>query len=105
MKATIETTIAALQSHGLPDPVAELRFAPPRRFRWDWSWPDYLVAVEIQGGRWQGGRHTRPAGYRTDCEKLALGQLLGWKVIWCVPEQIASGELLTWLLRALGVEL
>src|SRR6185437_11069314 len=38
------------RSRGLPDPVAEYRFRPPRRWRFDYCWPEHHVALEEQGG-------------------------------------------------------
>jgi very-short-patch-repair endonuclease len=63
-----------------PEPMAEHRFAPPRRFRFDFAWPDKLIAVELEGGVWARGRHVRGRGYESDCEKYNLAQSLGWSV-------------------------
>jgi len=68
----------------LPEPIAEYRFAPPRRFRFDFAWPDKLVAVELQGGIWMRTKSGRSAGHaygkrmERDYEKLNLAQSLGW---------------------------
>ena len=35
---------------GLPVPVAELRFAPPRRWRFDWAWPHHSEGDPTCGG-------------------------------------------------------
>jgi len=63
--------------------VAEYRFAPPRRWRFDFAWPDgaRLVAVELDGGAYTQGRHTRGAGYEADCRKLNAAAVLGWRVL------------------------
>jgi len=63
----------------LPEPEAEYRFAPPRRWRFDFAWPWQKVAAECDGGTWSGGRHVRGAGYRGDCEKLNAATSLGWR--------------------------
>lgn len=81
--SALEARFAALVAEsGLPKPVRELRFAPPRRWRFDFAFPDHLVAVEIEGGIYSGGRHTRGKGYEADCEKynqaVAAG---GWRVL------------------------
>lgn len=86
----------------LPRPTPEHEFHPRRAWRFDWCWPDYLVAVEIQGGTRKQGRHSRHQGYSDDCEKLAEGQLHGWLVLWATTEQIASGKALEWVERALA---
>ena len=77
---------------GLPTPVRELRFAPPRRWRFDVAWPERLLAVEVDGGSWVGGRHTRGAGYEAGCRKTNAAVLLGWRVLRVTPGMIASGE-------------
>lgn len=55
-------------------------FARPRRWRFDFAWPEFKLAVEIDGGTWSGGRHTRGAGFAKDCEKMNAAQLAGWVV-------------------------
>jgi len=61
--------------------VAEYRFAPSRRWRFDCAWPSQRVAVELEGGVYNQGRHTRGAGYAADCEKYNTAALLGWVVL------------------------
>lgn len=68
------------QLAGLPAPVKELVFAKPRRFRFDFAWPDRKLAAEVDGAVWSGGRHTRGAGVESDCEKVNLALALGWRV-------------------------
>ncbi len=72
--------LLALRAEGMPEPMREYRFAPPRRFRFDFAWPLWRVAVEIEGGEFARGRHVRGAGYVRDCEKYNLAVQLGWRV-------------------------
>lgn len=58
----------------------EYRFAPPRRFRFDRALPSVRVAVELDGGVWSHGRHTRGAGYQRDSEKANLAAAAHWRV-------------------------
>jgi hypothetical protein len=62
----------------------EYRFAPPRRYRFDFACPDVSgrggIAVEIEGGSWTAGRHTRGAGFSRDCAKYNLAASMGWVV-------------------------
>lgn len=60
--------------------LPELRFAPPRRWRFDFALPQARVAVEIEGGVWCQGRHNRGAGFVSDCEKYLAAALAGWTV-------------------------
>jgi hypothetical protein len=39
--------VGQLRMAGLPDPVEEYRFAPPRRWRFDLAWPERMLAVEV----------------------------------------------------------
>jgi len=39
-----------------------------------------MIAVEIEGGVWTGGRHTRGAGFRQDMEKYNEATAMGWRV-------------------------
>ena len=76
------------QADGLPMPEPEFKFHPDRRFRFDWAWPPQFVALEVDGGVWSGGRHTRGAGFMRDQEKTNLAALLGWRVFRCTPQTI-----------------
>lgn len=88
---------------GLPAPTVEHKFHHKRRWRWDFCWPAYLVAVEIQGGTWSGGRHTRGSGYQNDCEKSREGQLLGWIVLGVTTKDVKGGKALDAIERALSL--
>lgn len=71
--------------------VREHRFDPKRRWRFDFAFPDQMVAVEIEGGVWTGGRHTRGKGYAADLEKYNAAALAGWRVFRFTTEQAVSG--------------
>ena len=90
-----------MASAGIPTPAAEYRFAPPRRWRFDFAWPDYRIALEVEGGIWTGGRHVRGKGYEKDCEKYNTAQLEGWKVYRVTPAMIRDGRALELLCQAL----
>jgi very-short-patch-repair endonuclease len=71
----------------LPKPNREWRFHPERRWRFDFAWPDRMVAVECEGGVWmqtKSGRskgHAHPARFEADCEKYSTAAAMGWKVL------------------------
>lgn len=81
-----------LRAAHLPPPVPEFRFHPKRRWRFDRAWPERLIAVEIDGGIWTGGRHTRGTGFTEDCRKLNTAALMGWRVLRFTDDMIRSGE-------------
>lgn len=78
---------------GLPVPTAEHRFCE-RRWRFDFAWPDRMLAVEIEGGTWRYGRHNRPVGYRRDMEKYNRAAALGWTLLRFTPDQVRNGTAL-----------
>lgn len=80
MSAAEDLFIDLIASEGLPLPEREYRFAPPRRWRFDAAWPLQLVAVEIDGKIYGGGRHTRGSGAMGDYEKMMFALQQGWTV-------------------------
>ena len=79
-----------LRSVGLPAPVREHRFHPVRRWRFDYAWIDHKVALEVEGGVWTGGRHTRGAGFVADIEKYNAATVAGWRVVRVVPGKLCA---------------
>lgn len=77
---------------GLPAPVPEHSFEPSRRWRLDLAWPAARLALEVEGGIWTGGRHTRGAGFLADMEKYNRLAVLGWRLLRCTPEQLLLPE-------------
>ena len=73
---------------GLPPAVTEHPVVPDRAWRFDHAFPQYKVALEVNGGEWIQGRHTRPQGYVHDLEKLNAAQVAGWIVIQFTPDQL-----------------
>ena len=90
-----------VQWAGLPEPVREGRFAPPRRGRFDFAWPDRLVAAEGEGGQWVSGRHTRGGGFEQDVEKYNTAAILGWCVVRVTKHMIQQGTAIAVLEQAL----
>jgi len=76
---------------GGPPLDREVRFHPTRRWRLDFAHLTSRVAIEIEGGAWSGGRHTRGAGFITDCEKYNNATLLGW-TIFRLPAPMVTRE-------------
>ena len=83
-----------------PGYTTELKFHPTRKWRFDYAWEGQKIAVEVHGGVYRQGRHTRGEGFTTDREKMNEAALLGWTVIEVTPEHIKSGQLAKWLTRA-----
>lgn len=82
----------------------EYQFHPERRWRLDFAIPRAKIGIEVHGGVFSQGRHTRGKGFTSDREKMNEAQILGWRVIEVTAEHISSGQALRWIERALGRE-
>ena len=94
----------------LPEPEREYRFAALatggtgagvrqrvkasglKDWRFDFCWPDLMIAVEVEGGAWVGGRHTRGEGFLADLRKYEAAQRMGWVIYRTAGELIKSGN-------------
>jgi len=65
----------------------EYQFCDGRKWRFDFACPELAVAIEIEGGVWTRGRHSRGAGMISDMEKYNTAQLFGWIVLRYTPAQ------------------
>ena len=75
----------------LPAPISEYRFDQKRRWRIDYAFPDWKLAVEIEGGLYSKGRHVSIKGFKRDLEKYNALALMGWRLLRFLPEQVKSG--------------
>lgn len=89
-----------LAMEGLPAPVREHRFAAPRRWRFDFAWPSLWLAVELEGGVFVHGRHSRGVDMTGDCDKYNVAAVLGWRVYRFTVKHFESGVVFT-VVRAL----
>ena len=75
------------------DWVLELRFAAPaRQWRFDFAFPLLRLAVEVDGGTWNNGRHVHGSGFEEDCRKLNTAALAGWTVLRFTGDMVETGE-------------
>ena len=110
----------------VPRPVREYVFHPTRNWRFDFSWPGYLVnlshytrindttppGVGVLDGltfrsliavEMEGGIHRIKDRFARDVEKYNEAQLLGWTVLRVTPGEIKAGLAIPLICRALGV--
>jgi very-short-patch-repair endonuclease len=81
-----------IQDLELGELIREYRFNPDRRWRSDFCYPDFKLLVEIEGGTWIRGAHTRAARYSKDCEKYNWAAIHGWKVLRFTSDMVKSGR-------------
>jgi len=80
----------------------EYRFTPERRWRFDFAIPELKIAIEIEGGIWTNGRHSRGSGYTKDLEKYNTATALGWRIFRFSYNQIQDGEMVKFLIKLRG---
>ena len=69
----------------------EYKFHPKRKWRADFHIMGKKILVEVEGGVWSGGRHTRSKGYIADMEKYNAAVVMGYQVLRFSTDQVKSG--------------
>jgi len=80
----------------------EYQFAPKRKFRMDYygETNGKRFCVELEGGIYVRGRHTRPSGFLRDMEKYNLAAQLGI-FVFRIPSHNISAEWIVPILKGL----
>lgn len=87
-----ETLAGQLRLRGVEGFEREHRFHETRRWRFDFAFPDQMLAAECEGGLFSGGRHVRGAAYEKDLAKYNAAAMMGWTVVRFGPNAIKTGE-------------
>lgn len=82
--------------------VAEYRFTPFRKWRFDFCFPAAYVAAEVEGGTWGRSRHTTGAGFQKDCEKYNAATLMGWRVLRFTSRMVKDGTAVAQIVQMLA---
>ena len=82
----------------------EYVFHPKRKWRFDFAFIDKKIAVEIDGGIWNSGRHSRGRGIISDCDKYNSAIELGWRILRFTHNHIKSGEAIATIERILNAK-
>lgn len=80
----------------------EYQFHPKRKWRADFHIVGKRILVEVEGGIWSGGRHTRGKGYIRDMEKYNAATMMGYQVLRFSTEQVKSGLAVQQIERMVG---
>jgi hypothetical protein len=110
-----------LRMYGLPAPVTEHLFAKEaigRRWKFDFCWPAFMVAVELEGLVMRQlydaprpganrvlvsyGRHTTITGFCEDSEKYGNAAILGWTVMRFAQPQVRDKTAVEMTVRLLA---
>jgi very-short-patch-repair endonuclease len=84
-------------------PEREYIFAAPRKWAFDFCWPEKKIAVEIEGGTAFGkSRHSRGDGFVNDCRKYNTAAARGWAVLRFTTAMVISGEAVDTVREALA---
>lgn len=95
--------VQRLEQLGFPEPERQFEVRTPERrlvARVDLSYPDHLVAIEMDGYRW----HSDPRRFNSDRRRDLELAALGWRVFRITPANLAGGggELWATLARVMG---
>lgn len=78
----------------------EWKFHPVRKWKFDFIvGPD--IAIEVEGGTWSGGAHSRGKHFEDDCEKYNTATLFGWRVFRFTTDMVKKGVAIEFIQRAL----
>jgi very-short-patch-repair endonuclease len=94
MKYNHDIVASYFRQCGLPEPVFEWRFHPTRKWRLDLAFIDQRVCLEVQGGIFIQGRHSRGAAMLKEWEKLNTLATMGWRVLYCQPKDVCTTEII-----------
>ena len=93
-----ETLALHLRAHNISFD-REVMLVPVRKWRWDFVVGD--LAIEIQGGTWARGGHSRGLGQIRDCQKQNAAVRAGYRPLAFTTDMVTSGEAINDLLEIL----
>jgi hypothetical protein len=101
--------------------VPEYRFCDERKWRFDFILaPDrsyggllpttkahaadyWKLALEVQGGLFTNGRHSRGAALLKEHEKLNAAACAGWRILYTIPDNLCMPETVETIKKALTI--
>ena len=91
----------AVRAGRIPHYVTQWRGIPGRKFAFDFAWPDWHLALEVQGGTWMPNRsgHSTGSGLQHGYEKQSLAAIHRIYTMACDAVQIKKGLALDWVIQ------
>lgn len=80
----------------------EYRAIPTRQWRWDIAFVDQRLLIEVDGGGWTQGKHSREPGMSADSTKQNTAVIADWRCLRFTPSMIDSGEAVETIRKALA---
>ncbi len=71
------------ERYDIPAFVREHPFRTGRDSKFDFAWPTFRIALEVEGAIFIGGAHNRPNRFAADIEKYNAAASDGWLVFRC----------------------
>ena len=68
--------------------ASEHKFHDMRKWRLDFAIVGLKIGIEIEGGVWSCGAHTRGKGFIEDMEKYNAAVTLGWVILRFTPQDL-----------------
>jgi very-short-patch-repair endonuclease len=85
-----ETLALHLRANGI-DFVREYEFAKPRKYRADFFIQPSLL-IEVEGGIWNDGAHTRGKHFESDADKYNLATIKGYSLLRYSTAMVERGD-------------
>lgn len=103
MKYDTKIVLTWFKEHDLhPEPEVQFAKHLGRKWRFDFLF-DKMVVLEVEGGVWTGGRHTRGSGFSKDMEKYNTATMLGYRILRVTPQDLCTTETLEMVRTTLQV--
>jgi hypothetical protein len=91
VKYNTEVVLKMFEDYGIPA-EAEYKFYKDRNWRFDFAWPEEKLALEVQGGLFSYGRHSRGAALMKEHEKLNYAASVGWRILYTIPSEVCMED-------------
>jgi len=92
-RSSLETRFQAAWARYHPDVqlCLEHQFHPTRKWRLDYAATNgSMVAIELQGGIFTNGGHSRASGQIKDMEKYNAAAALGWRIFYLHTKNVSD---------------